>query len=279
LTHETRYVRLALWVAYDGTSFRGFAPNVGVPTVSGALAEALKVVLGTAPPLTCAGRTDAGVHGRGQVVTFDVPEESLGRVADLQALERSINGLCRPAIVVWHVVEVPKTFDARFSAVSRSYRYSVLNRRLPDPLRRNVVWHVWDDLDMDRMQAAADHLVGTHDFSSFCRRKLVDTPEGEVEATRTRTVHSAQWLRPEGEPERSEVLRLDVRARSFCQQMVRSIVGTCVDVGRGRFEPDDVLDILARRDRRAVATVAPPQGLVLWEVGFDCTDETAVFLP
>lgn len=259
--------RVALWVAYDGTEFRGFAPNLGVPTVTAVLEEGLRTVLRSTPSLTCAGRTDAGVHGRWQVVTFDVADE-VG--LDLHGLERSLNGLCRPAVSVWHTAIVPETFDARFSAKSRTYRYTILNQRVPDPLRRHQAWHVWDVLDLERMNEAVALIIGTRDFSSFCRRKFVKTPAGdEVEAPRVRTLLRAEWTRSVSDPAE---LTLEIEATSFCQQMVRSIVGTCVDVGRNRLEVADMTRILAAQDRLAAGTVAPPQGLVLWHVAFDEAD-------
>lgn len=286
-------MRLAVWVAYDGSQFRGFAPNDGVPTVTGRLVEALGTIFGELPTLTCAGRTDAGVHGRGQCITFDVSDTALverglvasdadfdgvghGAPLDVFTIERSLNGLCRPAIVAWHVAVVPQSFDARFSARSRTYRYRVLKRRLPDPVRLNLVWHVWEPLELGPMREAARVMVGTHDFSSFCRRKFVRTRDGEVEATRMRTVVAADWHVAPGD---SEELVFVITATSFCQQMVRSIVGTSVDVGCGRLAVEEIPAIMAARDRGASGRVAPPHGLTMWEVDYERTPESDQYLP
>src|SRR4249919_2977479 len=126
---EPVMVRVRLVVAYDGSPFHGFAPNRGVPTVGGTLGAALERLLGQPVSLTAAGRTDTGVHAWGQVVTFDAPAQDL----DLAEVQRSVNALCRPAIVVRNATTVPPELDARFSAVWRRYRYTVLNRAVPDP--------------------------------------------------------------------------------------------------------------------------------------------------
>lgn len=269
--------RLGFWVAYDGAGFHGFAPNPEVPTVAGVIQEALVKMfrLPGVPPVICAGRTDAGVHGHGQVATVDVPEGSgplLDGAPDLRAIKRSLNKLCRDAVVIWHVAHVPDDFDARFSATSRSYRYTVLNAPHPDPLRLGRVWHVWDPLDLDRMNAAAAHVVGGHDFSSFCRRRVVPTDDGPVEASRFRRVTSAAWRHTDTPGPTGGDLVFEISAGSFCTQMVRSIVGTTVDVGRGWIEPGDMVAIMEARDRTAAGSVAPPEGLVLSHVGYPDAD-------
>lgn len=244
--------RYALRVAYDGTGFRGFAPNLGVRTVAGELRSALGRILGAPPSLTCAGRTDAGVHASGQTVTFDAD-----RTLDPYRLRMSLNGLCGPEIAVSLVTEVEATFDARFSCEGRIYRYTVLTGPVPDPLRRDRVWHVPYELDIETMRAASVQLLGTHDFSSFCRRKIITTREGEVEATRVRTLRRIDWSVDGVE------MMMEIEASSFCQQMVRSITGLLVTVGRGALTVDDVVPILTARDRNEVPHVAPPQGLCL----------------
>lgn len=245
-------------VAYDGSGFHGFAPNDGVRTVAGDIGAALEKVVGTPVAITCAGRTDRGVHGRGQVISFEIPD---GVDVEPSRIESSINGLCKPSIVVRDVGVVDDDFDARFSATWRRYRYQVLNRSDADPLRANTAWHVWQPLDVDAMNVAAAFLVGEHDFSSFCRR--VKVAEGEPEKSMIRNVLSAEWHRGE-----DDVLEFWVQATAFCHQMVRSFVGTCVDVGLGRIDAASIPDILAAQDRTAAGQVAPPHGLVFWEVGY-----------
>jgi tRNA pseudouridine38-40 synthase len=250
-------VRVRLTVAYDGTGFSGFAPNPGVKTVGGQLRTSLERILRHQVPITCAGRTDAGVHGWGQVVTFDADAS-----VDLESLVRSLNRMCGPAIVVRKARLMPADFDARRSATGRSYRYTVLNTPTPDPLRARTVWHVPEKLDLSVMRLGCDALIGTHDFSSFCRKPKV--APGDEAPSMVRDVRNAEWL-DLGEG----VLRFDISASSFCQQMVRAIVGTLVDMGLGKRTPGEMRSILEARERSAASGVAPPHGLVLWDVSYD----------
>ncbi len=255
-------VRVRLLVAYDGTGYRGFAPNRDVRTVGGSLTEALERVLGHEVALTCAGRTDAGVHAWGQVVSFDADPDRF----EPDALRASLSAQCGPDVVVREVDPVAPGFDARFDATSRTYRYSLLNRVVGDPFTRHTSWHVTAPLDLAAMQQAATALVGEHDFSSFCRRKLVTGPGGgQIEASRVRRVHRAGWS-DLGEGR----LRFEIEANSFCQQMVRSVVGTLVQLGRapGREPHEAMVAVIEARDRAAARTLAPPHGLCLWEVAY-----------
>ena len=247
-------VRVRLTVAYDGRSFHGIAPNHGVRTVGGTLIEALERILRVSVRLSMAGRTDAGVHAWGQVVSFDAPAEGL----DLEALQRSLNKLCGPAISVREAAVVDDGFDARHSAVGRRYRYTVLNRPVGDPFLAGTAWHVEHPLDLAVLRLACDPLIGEHDFSSFCRKPRV--PDG-VGYSMVRRVRDARWL-----DLGDGVLRFDIEASAFCQQMVRSIVGTLVEVGLGKRRAGDVRGILAARDRRLAGEPAPAHGLCLWEV-------------
>jgi tRNA pseudouridine38-40 synthase len=247
-------LRVRLLVAYDGRGYHGFAPNPGVRTVGGTLVAAMERVLGHPVRITCAGRTDAGVHAWGQVVSFDAAADGL----DLDRLVRSVNRQCRSTIVIRDAAIVPPDFDARRSAVSRHYRYTVLNRPVPDPFLAGTSWHVEEPLDLTVMRLACDPLIGEHDFSTFCR-----VPRGVEQASMVRTVLDAGW-HDLGEG----VLRFDVSASSFCQQMVRSLVGLLVDVGRGRRRAGEVAGILAARDRAGASSLAPPYGLCLWHVSY-----------
>jgi tRNA pseudouridine38-40 synthase len=249
-------VRVRLDVAYDGRDFHGFAPQPGVKTVGGALAKSLERVLRFPVVLTCAGRTDAGVHARGQVVTFDVSAEDL----DLAAVQRAVNKMCGPAIVVTTAATVDDGFDARFSARSRRYRYTVLNRPVADPFLAATAWHVEAPLDLAAMRLACDPLIGAHDFTSFCRRPKFDTEEAP---SLVRQVLDARW---EAEPD--GILQFCIESTSFCHQMVRSIVGLMVDIGTGRKHAGDVTGILRAQDRAAAGPVAPAHGLCLWEVRY-----------
>lgn len=250
----TRRIRLV--IAYDGSGFHGFAVNAGVRTVGGVLTEALSTVLGHPVELTCAGRTDKGVHARGQVVHLDTTVAE----PDLGALVRSVNALCGPAVAVRDAAVVEDDFDARFSAVARRYRYQIHQAPTPDPFLARYAWHVETPLSMPTMILACDALIGEHDFSAFCRRPK--RRDGE-EASLVRRVTEAVW-----HDEGDGLLRFEIEASSFCHQMVRSIVGTLVAVGRGRRHAGDVLGIIRSRDRARAADLAPPQGLTLWTVRY-----------
>ena len=253
---EVDTTRVRLLVAYDGSGFHGFWPNEGVPTVGGTLVAAVEQVLGAGIEMTCAGRTDAGVHAWGQVVSFDAPAD-----VDLDRLQTSVNKLCGPAVVVREATEVPPDFDARGSATARTYRYTVLNRMFPDPFLHATTWHVSHALDRRAMTLACDPLIGSHDFSSFCRRPKV--AEGQEPVSLTRRVIDARWTELD-----DDLLRFEITANAFCHQMVRSVVGLLVDVGRGRTRAGDVLGIIRAKDRQVAPSPAPPQGLCLWSVAY-----------
>jgi len=249
--------RLRMTVAYDGTRFRGFAPNPGVRTVGGALGEALAKVLPHPVAITCAGRTDAGVHAWGQVISFDATADG----ANPDALQRSVNRLCGPDIVIREASVAPEGFDARRSALSRRYRYTVLNRPVPDPFLSRTSWHVATPLDVPAMQLACDPVLGEHDFSSFCRQPRARA--GVPEVSMVRHVREARW-----EDLGDDVVRFEIEASSFCHQMVRSLVGTMVDVGLGKRKAGEMTGILRAEDRAAAGRVAPAHGLCLWEVRY-----------
>jgi len=251
--------RLRLTVAYDGTDFHGFAPNHGVRTVAGVLSEALARWLGHEVEITCAGRTDRGVHGRGQVITVDGTERRLVGDDVLAGLVRSVNKMCGPEVAVRDPALVDDAFDARFSATARRYRYRIWNHVEPDPASARQAWHVDKPLALPVLRLACDPLIGEHDFSTFCRR-----PKGrEVEPSLVRRVTEALWV-DEGDGH----LRFEIEASAFCHHMVRSIVGTMVAVGVGRMTAGDVRGALAARDRSRSGDMAPPHGLTLWTVRY-----------
>lgn len=241
-------VRLDL--SYDGSGFHGFARQPHVRTVQGELEDGLATVLGRRYETTAAGRTDRGVHARHQVVTFHTEDD-----IDVERLRRGLEGVLGPEVSVWAAALEEDSFDARFSPAWRAYRYFVDPRPATDPLTRGWVWHLGREVDLEAMNRAAAGMVGEHDFASFCRQR--------PGATTVREVLEAAWAKEEPR------MTFRVKARAFCHQMVRSMVGFCVDVGVGRVEAETVGGVIAARDRQAVGTVAPPQGLVLWEVGFD----------
>jgi tRNA pseudouridine38-40 synthase len=262
-------VRWRLRVAYDGSGFRGFAAQDGQPTVGGALTDALSRVTQTEVTLTCAGRTDAGVHALDQVVHFDLPAPEASKL-DPAAVMRSVNRQLGPAIVVREAGEVPRTFSARRSATGRRYRYLVVNAPVPDPLLAKVAWHVADPLDLRTMAAAADALLGEHDFRAFCRRAPGTTAEDPI----FRRVTDARWSLVDGSSGRALVpvegclLAFEIEANAFCHQMVRSLVGTLVDVGRGKKRASDITWILRSADRQQASQPAPPGGLTLMAVRY-----------
>ena len=244
--------RVKLVVAYDGTAFHGWADQPGVRTVEGVLAEALERFLRhPVERLSCAGRTDAGVHAWGQVVSFDADPG-----LDPSRLQSAVNGALAPEVVVRHADLVEPGFDARRSACWRLYRYAVVNRPVPDPFLARYAWWVPAPIDLHVLHLGADPFVGEHDFASFCRQG----PEG---STTTRRVLESRWL-----DLGNGVLRYDIRATAFCWQMVRSIVGTLVEVGTGKKRPGELLGILRAKDRANAGPPAPPEGLCLWEVGY-----------
>jgi tRNA pseudouridine38-40 synthase len=241
-------------VAYDGRWFHGFAAQPGTITVGGALIEAVERNLQS--PIAnfrVAGRTDAGVHAWGQVVSFDAPAG-----VDLDKLQRSVNTQLGPQVVVRDVAVAEPGFDARRWAVSRRYRYTVLNRPVPDPFLAATSWHVSEPLDLRALRLACDPLIGEHDFTSFCR-----APKKDPDASLVRVVHDARWVEV-GEG----VLRFEIEASSFCQQMVRAVVGTMVPMGTGRLRAGEMASILRARRRAAAQRVAPPHGLCLWSVRY-----------
>jgi tRNA pseudouridine38-40 synthase len=256
--------RLRLTISYDGAGFRGFAAQPGQRTVAGALGDAVAVVVGHRVELVCAGRTDAGVHARGQVVHMDVRPD-----VDTARLLRSVNTLLSPSVVVRSAEVAPPGFDARRSARARRYRYLILEDHTPDPLLAPVAWHVAGPLDLRAMASAADALLGEHDFRAFCRR-VPGTAAGTPIVRRVLDARfSTVAVRPGELGPGARLLRFDIEASSFCHQMVRSVVGSLVEVGRGRRRASDVNWLLQSGDRSRVGgVIAPPQGLCLIAVDY-----------
>ncbi len=240
-------------IAYDGSGFSGFSENLNVKTVGGELKAALSTILRQPVTLIVAGRTDAGVHAWGNVVHFDVESEP-----DLVALQRNLNSMLGPAIAIRSAEVAPEGFHARYSAVARRYRYRVLNWPAPDPFLATTTWHVPQALDLAALRLACDPLIGEHDFSSFCR-----VSKRVPDASMVRLVYDARWL-----DVGDGILRFDIDASSFCQQMVRAIVGTMVPMGLGRRRAGEMAAILRARDRSMADRVAPARGLCLWEVEY-----------
>jgi len=252
-----------LVVAYDGTDFHGFSAQPDQRTVQGVLVEAIEQML-RAPldDFAVAGRTDAGVHAAGQVVSFRVAPGA-GATVDPERLRHAVNRRLGPEVVVRAAAVAAPGFDARRSACWRHYRYTIVNRPEPDPFLARHAWWVAEPLELSLLRLGADPFVGEHDFSAFCRK-------GPVGSSTVRRVLASHWSATD-----DGVLHYDVRATSFCWQMVRSIVGLLVDVGAGRRRPGDVMAVIRSRNRANATRLAPPEGLVLLEVGYDGAAVTA----
>ncbi|MDO4291036.1 MAG: tRNA pseudouridine(38-40) synthase TruA [Eggerthellaceae bacterium] len=250
---------LSLTVAYNGAPFCGFARQPGQLTVQGELEHALGLLFRREVATVCAGRTDAGVHARGQVVSFDVSEEEL-RDRTPRSLLRSLGALTHDAVAVRAVEERPRGFSARFDAVSREYRYFICVDETPPVFMRDFSWHIPKPLDVAAMEQAAAHLIGEHDFKSFClAASAKDKPT-------CRNVNEVSFARERVMGENMLVVK--VVGNAFLHSMVRTTVGTLAMVGRGQREPDWVCDVLAARDRSAAGENAPAQGLVFWQVNY-----------
>ncbi len=271
-------IRVRMLIAYDGQPFRGFAEQrADDSTVARSLRVALSHLVGYEPELSVAGRTDAGVHAWGQVVAFDVNESVLRRY-DLERIQKSLNKQLKPSIVIRSVERASSDFDARRSPTARRYRYSIHNAPIASPFLATSAWHVTEELDIAAMNEAAATIVGEHDFSSFCKKPYFSRENSGVaeelaaaglhRGHLVRRVHSAQWLVVDDSDNTGELVRFDVEAKAFCHQMVRSLVGTMVDIGKGKRPVADMARVLAAKDRALASTPAPPQGLCLWEVLF-----------
>lgn len=264
MTDTGASTRLRLDLGYDGAGFVGWATQPGLRSVQDELETALGTVLRLGGPasVTVAGRTDSGVHARGQVAHVDVPEASFAAApgrsdrAPAEALQRRLTGVLPDDVVVHGVRVAPPGFDARFSAIWRRYRYTVVDARgRRDPLQRGYqLWHP-RALDVAAMDAAARGLLGEHDFLAFCKPR-----EG---ATTIRTLLDFRWRE-----ESDGVLVAEVRADAFCHSMVRSLVGASLAVGEGRWPQGRPRDLLDAVRRESAIAVAPAHGLVLEEVGY-----------
>lgn len=250
--------RLRIDLAYDGTHFHGWATQPGLRTVQGELETAIGTVLRLpeTPRLTVAGRTDTGVHARGQVAHVDLER------GNAPALERRLRRILPSDISISSVSIAPPGFDARFSALERRYVYRLADRPGPDPLDRGHVVAWPSSLDVDAMNAAASHLLGEHDFASFCRKR--------AGATTIRTLLEFTSVRAT-----TGVVETTVRADAFCHSMVRALMGALVAVGEGRHEPAWAGEVLAAAARDSRVKVMPAHGLVLEEVRYPADDQLA----
>jgi tRNA pseudouridine38-40 synthase len=239
-------------IAYDGTSFRGWAAqrSPAIRTVEAELTGHLRRVLQSPVKLSVAGRTDAGVHARGQVASFQVQS----RVTP-QQLAHAVNDAMAPEVVITRAAYAPEGFDARFSATSRAYRYVIRTGEAADPFTGRYEWHRPRPIALTPMRAAAGKVTGERDFTTFCRHPGLGKG----------TVRDLQRL---SIARQGDLMVFGFRANAFLHQMVRALVGTLVMVGEARITPDEVGEMLAARDRIGTPNVAPAMGLTLERVTF-----------
>ncbi|MCY4545100.1 MAG: tRNA pseudouridine(38-40) synthase TruA [Gemmatimonadetes bacterium] len=239
---------LVLKIEYDGTGFLGWQLQPEGRTVQGVLEEAMRTILQADLRVTAAGRTDAGVHATGQVVHFRTDSDMV-----VDRLKKGLNGVLPPDVRVLEALQAADDFHARFSAVGRRYAYRITRR--PSAIHRHHAWHVAYPLDVDAMRRTCVPLVGRHDFTSFCQAtSTADGTECEV--------RELDWIEEEDE------LRLHIEANRFLHHMVRTIVGTAVDIGRGRWKESVMAEMLEAKDRRAAGPNAPAHGLCLEAVRY-----------
>lgn len=257
-----------LILAYDGANFAGWQRQPDARTVQAVLEEALRPLAGDTVTVSGAGRTDAGVHAAGQVASV-----SFDSMRPVDELQRALNATLPSDVRVLAMDDGAEGFDARRDARSKTYRYAVWNGHSTPPHARRLVWHVLSRLDIDAMNEGARRLVGSHDFAAF-------QSTGSSVQTTMRELATSSWTEvdwradplgsiasPALAPD-SRLLRYEVTGNGFLRHMVRTIVGTLVDVGRGRQSPEDVSRILASRDRATAGQTAPPHGLMLWRVDY-----------
>ena len=236
-------------IEYDGTDFYGFQVQVDQRTVQGEIERALEEIVGSPVRVIGAGRTDRGVHARGQVIGFRVPWRR-----EQDELQRALNAVLAADVAVKAMGPAAEGFHPRFSALGRSYQYTLLIQRWRSPLARRAAWQMASELDVEKMDRAGKCLVGRHDYATFGR-----PPQGE---NTVRTVRRAEWR------QQGQVLTFDIEADAFLQRMVRSIVGMLVMVGRGQMSPSEFEGILRSRERGLVRQVAPAHGLCLTRVDY-----------
>lgn len=249
--------RYKLIIEYEGNRFNGWQRQRGQPSVQGAIEQAVKAIFQEESLVEGAGRTDAGVHALGQVAHVD-----LSRPVVPYRLCDGLNHCLRDqGVVILHAELAPPGFHARFSATGRVYEYRIINRRAPLALEANRAWHVVSPLDIGSMQAAASHLVGCHDFSSFRAARCQSSSP-------VKTLDAFDIIPVVTEAGDSVIITARVASRSFLHNQVRIMLGTIKQVGTGRLRPEDIPAILEARDRRTGGPTAPPQGLYLKSIAY-----------
>lgn len=239
---------LKITLQYDGTNYVGWQRQAAGTSIQGLLEDALTPIAGTHVTVHGAGRTDAGVHALAQVASVSFPGTHESTV-----LARALNAVLPPEVRVLAVEDVPTDFHARFSALGKTYEYRIVNAPIVSPFLVRYVWHVPNPLDLGAMKRAAAHLVGAHDFAAF---QAAGSDVGSSE----RTIKAIDW----DDGDRPDVpLAIRVNGDGFLRHMVRNIAGTLVDIGLGRWTSNQMVEILASRDRAKAGATAPAQGLFL----------------
>ncbi len=247
-----RQRRVKLTVAYDGTAYAGWQVQPNGPTVQSAMEEALARILQEPVRLRAAGRTDAGVHARGQVADFS----DSGR-RDLETVVRGGNALLPPDIRILSAQEAPEDFDSQRSAAEKEYRYFLYLSPVASPFLSRYAWHLESSLDLRAVEEGLAPLVGEHDFTSF-------RGQGCTARTSVRTIFRAGVSRHEV----PNLFSIDIAGSGFLRHMVRNIAGTVVGAGKGKYPAEHVGEILRARNRCDAGINAPPRGLFLWRVGY-----------
>ncbi len=244
--------KFKLVIEYDGTAYHGWQRQKSDRSIQAEIEKALAVMTRQAITLAASGRTDAGVHALGQVAHF-----ACETAIEPEAFHLGLNSLLPDDIVITNCENVPDTFHARYDARRKTYRYRILNRRVPTAVDNRYVWHIRKKLQIETMQAAATQVVGPHDFKAF-------EGTGSPRSSTVRTIFRAQLNR-----EAEGYLIFEIEGDGFLRYMVRNIVGTLVEVGRGKITPEDFKSILESKDRDQAGATAPPQGLFLVSVDYD----------
>ncbi len=269
-TGENIIQNIRLLIEYDGTNYHGWqrqsSPNRGAgdlhQTIQGTIEDVLSGIIKHPAKAVAAGRTDAGVHATGQVMHFKTTLQ-----INESSWVKAVNSLLPADIVVRKAEYVSEDFHARFDAKSKVYTYFILNSALPSAFQRNYVWHIKQPLDISLIREALQYLIGHHDFSSFrasdCGAKSPVKTLDRLEVD----IYANPPLPPFLKGGKNYII-FTFEARSYLQHMVRNIVGTLAEVGRGKFSPTDVKTILEKKDRRYAGPIAPPQGLYLSEVRY-----------
>ena len=245
-------MRLALIVEYDGTAYHGFQFQVNAPSIQEELENAIASLTGEKVRIKGAGRTDAGVHARGQVVAFDTASSH-----SVQTFVRALNYYLAEDIAVRAAHTVGRDFDPRRDALSRTYRYTIVNNAVPSPLMRRYACNVREKLDTGIMAEAASLFVGVHDFVRFCG------PTDDKGASTVRQIYEIHARRD------GESVMIDVVGSAFLPHQVRRMAGALVDVGRGKISIDDIKQMIEGKQTKAIAHTLPAQGLCLMEVSYD----------